>query len=118
MNRRQALSLALILLVLAAGALFVTDRYAKRQALQQEEAYLQSELARSSCVTNFDTSGTVGDEKATVVDRSLDGRWVRVSHPYWYDTDQTHADTSSEAVYYVGLNSVYRVNGESPGPVC
>ncbi|RDZ63763.1 hypothetical protein C5B90_11565 [Haloferax sp. Atlit-12N] len=118
MDRRAAFSLLLVLLVVAAGTVFVLDREAQRRAIAAEETRLQTELAASECVTTYGTSATVSDESASVVGRSLDGWTVRVSHPYWYSTNRSHADASSESVYVVGVESVRYVGGESVGPTC
>lgn len=112
MNRRGLGTVALILLVVVAGSVFVTDRYAQRQALASEQAYLQSQLEQASCLTSSGTSETTGRNQASVVGRSVDGLTVQVSHQYWYSTERISADAFSEAVYVVGVDSVRRVRGE------
>ena len=112
MDRRQAVSLVLVVLVLAAYVVTVTDRGAKQRALAHEEAYLRAELSNASCVTSFGTFETTDEKRARVVGRHLDGRTVRVVHPYWYGTNRSEVDAASVAVYSVSGETVRRVRGE------
>ncbi|MFK8214370.1 hypothetical protein [Haloferax volcanii] len=118
MDRRAALSLLSILLVVAAGTVFVLDSEARRRAIAAEETRLGAELAASECINTYGTSTTVSDESASVVGRGLNGWTVRVSHPYWYNTNRSHADGSSESVHVVGPDSVRYAGGEPVGPAC
>jgi len=118
MDRRAALSLLSILHVVAAGTVFVLDSEARRRAIAAEETRLGAELAASECVTASGTSTTLSDESASVVGRGLNGWTVHVSHPYWYNTNRSHGDASSDSVYAVGPESVRYVGGESVGPAC
>lgn len=118
MTRRALGIAALVLLAVVAGSVFVTDRYAQRQALASEQAYLQSQLEQASCLTSSGTSETTGRNRASVVGRSVDGWTVRVSHQYWFSTEEMSADAFSEAVYVVGVDAVRRVRGEPPTLPC
>ncbi|WP_416840509.1 hypothetical protein [Haloferax sp. DFSO52] len=118
MNRRALGIAGLILLVVVAGSVVVADRHAQRVALSHEESYLQSHLEEATCLTSSGTSETTGRNRASVVGRSVDGWTVRVSHQYWYSTEQISADAFSEAVYVVGVDAVRRVRGESLNLPC
>lgn len=112
MNRRHVFALALALLVVAAWGTVVTNGSAKQRALSHEEAYLQEELENAPCLDSYGTHETTDESRASVVGYQLDGRTVRVFQPYWYGTDDEEADSTSEAVYVVGGDTVYRVRGE------
>jgi hypothetical protein len=111
-NRRHVINVIIVLLVIGGYAVWTTDRSAKQRALAREEAYLESRLANASCLTSYGTTDTIGGEQASVIGHRLDGRTVRVTHPYWYATDEVEADSFSEAVYFVGGDTIRRVRGD------
>ena len=112
MDRRQITSLMLTLLVLVGGVILITDGRAKHYALTHEEAYLQAQLENASCINTYGTYETTTEKQASVIDHRLDGVVVRVNHPYSYSTNQTEADSSSKATYFVGIDITRRVEGE------
>lgn len=112
MDRRHVIALLFALLIVAAWGAFVTNGDAKRRALSHEEAFLEAELENSSCLGSYGTDETTDEKRASVVGYQLDGRTVRVLHPYWYGTADEEADSTSEAVYSVSGETVRRVRGE------
>lgn len=118
MNRRHVVNVIVVLLVIGGYAVWTTDRSAERRALAHEEAYLENRLANASCLTAYGTTDTIGGEQASVIGHRLDGRTVRVTHPYWYETDEAEADSFSEAVYVVGSDTVSRVRGNPVNLPC
>ena len=118
MNRRHVVNVAVVLLVIGGYAVWTADRAAEQRALAHEEAYLEDRLANASCLTSYGTTDTVGGERASVISHRLDGRTVRVTHPYWYGTDEVEADSFSEAVYLVSGDTVRRVRGDPVNLPC
>lgn len=90
---------------------------AERRALAAEQAYLEAQLRNASCVESWGTNATVGiEEEATTVNRTKDGLYVEVTHPYWYGTDRVEADSGSTALYLVTPETVERVRGDDVSP--
>ena len=118
MKRKHIINITIILLVIGGYAVWTTDRSAERRALAHEEAYLEDQLANAPCLTSYGTTETVDETRASVIGHRLDGRMVRVVHPYWYGTGEVEADSSSEAVYFVGGDTVRRVRGGSLNLPC
>lgn len=90
---------------------------AEERALAAEEAYLEAQLRNASCVESWGTDATVGiEEEATTVNRTEDGVYVEVTHPFWYGTDRVEADSGSTAIYLVTPESVERIRGDEVSP--
>ena len=95
----------------------VGDTEARDQALTAEEEYITEQLGNASCVKEWGLTDYVGWEKgATVINRSVDGVYVEVTHPYWYSTEEVEADIGSEATYRVTGDEVKRVSGTTVSP--
>ncbi|HKL30089.1 MAG TPA: hypothetical protein VJ898_12605 [Natrialbaceae archaeon] len=88
------------------------------RALATEEGYLEAVFRNASCVESWGTDATVGiDREATVVNRTADGVYVEVTHPYWYGTDDnTEVDDGSNALSLVTSETVHRVRGDEVSP--
>lgn len=104
----------------------VPDEEAKERALTAEEEYLTEQFQNASCLTNWGTYPTTANKRATIVERSADGVYVEVVHPFSYTTEQTEAeggsrereeaDGGSNALYLVTASSIERVRGDSVTP--
>lgn len=95
----------------------ISNASATERALAAEEASLEAVFRNASCVESWGTDATVGiDREATVVNRTADGVYVEVTHPYWYGTDDTEADDGSHALYLVTPETVHRVRGDDVSP--
>lgn len=114
MVARSAL-LAAALLVLAGcaspGGASISAEEAKQRALASEEEYVRHRLQNASGLDDWGTTGGTVTEKATVVNQSDGGYYVRVVHPYWFTEGSSHADLGTRAVYYVDADTVRRVEG-------
>ena len=95
----------------------ISNETVMERALAAEETYLEAAFRNASCVESWGTEATVGiDRGATVVNRTADGVYVEVTHPYWYGTDDTEADGGSNALYLVTSETVHRVRGDDVSP--
>jgi hypothetical protein len=94
----------------------VSDEEAKERALAAEEAFLAGRLRNASCLTNWGTYPTTMSESATVVNRTADGVFVEVVHPYSYSTENVSADGGSNALYVVTADGTRRVRGDDVAP--
>ncbi|QLH83596.1 hypothetical protein [Halosimplex pelagicum] len=108
------LCICLLLFALVAGYPFGID--AEQRALDAEERYLSAEFENASCVESWGTSSPVVEEESSVVNRTGDGAYVEVSHPYFYGTDSDEVDGASEAVYRVTADNETRVSGDTVVP--
>ncbi|NHN47997.1 hypothetical protein G9464_10355 [Halostella sp. JP-L12] len=104
----------------------VSDEEAKERALTAEEEYLTEQFQNASCLSNWGTSPTTVGEQATITERSADGVYVEVVHPFSYSAEQTEAegdprvreeaDGGSNALYLVTADSIERVRGDNIAP--
>lgn len=91
----------------------VSDEEARERALAAEEAHLTDAFENASCVEEWGLTPYVGQEReATVTDRTEDGVRVRVTHPYWYSTEQVDADSRSDARYLVTAEDSRRIGDD------
>lgn len=89
----------------------------KERALAAEEAYISEELENASCVDEWGLTDYGGwGKEATPINRSSDGVYVEVRHPYWFGTEELEADAGSEATYLVTDNGVQRLGGTKVSP--
>jgi hypothetical protein len=96
----------------------IPNESAKERALDAEEAYLKAQFRNASCVESWGTYATAGiDRNATIINRTADGVYVEVTHPYWYGTDDnTEVDDGSTALYLVKHETVHRIRGDDVSP--
>jgi hypothetical protein len=104
----------------------VSDERAKQRALAAEEDYLQGQLSDASCLSDWGTTASVTNSKATVQTRTSDGVRVNVTHPYWWTkrwtetnsnkSHQSNADAASEARYLVTSETDERLSGDRVEP--
>ena len=84
------------------GGSEISGSDARERALAAEEQHIPDQLENASCVTGWSPTSFVGlEEQATVENRTNDGVYVVVKHPYSYSTDEVNADVGSEARYLV-----------------
>ncbi|WP_459194024.1 hypothetical protein [Halosimplex sp. J119] len=89
---------------------------AEKRALDAEEAYLTAQFENASCVESWDTYSPVVEEETSIINRTGDGTYVEVKHPYSYGTETDEADDASEAVYRVTAENETRVSGDEITP--
>jgi hypothetical protein len=90
---------------------------AKERALSAEEDYITRQFENASCVEGWSLTSFVGvEEAATVTNRTADGVYVAVTHPYSYSTEQVEADVGSDARYFVTADTIERVDGTEVSP--
>lgn len=95
-----------------------SNETAKERALAAEESYLTGKLQNISCLEEWGTTETTVSKQATVTKRTSDGVYVEVTHPYWYTTEQSEADSSTEALYVVSDEGTERRSGDSVSASC
>ncbi|WP_430506481.1 hypothetical protein [Haloparvum sp. PAK95] len=91
----------------------VTDEEAKERALNAEEKYLKDHLSNATCLNDWGTTPTTASKQATVTKRTAEKVFVEVTHPYWFSTNRSEADSSSEAVYTVTADTAERKSGDN-----
>lgn len=116
-----ALCLCCLLLSLSiagcTGGPGVSNGDAKERALSAEEDYIAEELESAACVESWGLTSYAGVEaEARVTNRTDDGVYVSVRHPYWYSTEEVEADVGSEARYLVTGEATERVGGTEVSP--
>lgn len=95
----------------------VGDEEAKERALAAEEDYLTSQFENASCIEEWGLTAYGGiAENATISNRTVDGVYVEVTHPYWYGTGQDEVDYGSTALYLVTPDNVQRIDGDDISP--
>lgn len=95
----------------------VTDEEARERALAAEEQHITEQLGNASCVESWSPTSPVGlEEEVTVTNRTDEGVYVVVKHPYSFATEQQEADTESEARYLVTPEDVNRISGTKVSP--
>lgn len=96
----------------------VSNWTAKERALDTEGTYVTDELQNQSCLENWGTTATTASKQTNVTKRTSDGVYVEVTYPYWYTTEQTEGDSSTEARYVVTDENTERRSGDSVSPSC
>jgi hypothetical protein len=86
------------------------------RALDAEKRYLSAEFENASCVESWGTSSPIVETESSVVNRTGDGAYVEVEHPYSYGTETEEVDDWSEAVYRVTAENETRVSGDRVVP--
>ena len=119
--RTVALCLCCLLVSLSvAGCLGgpgVSNGDAKERALSAEEDHIARQFENASCVEGWGLTSYAGvEEEATVTNRTADGVYVAVTHPYWYSTEDVEADVGSEARYLVTADATERIDGTEVSP--
>ena len=95
----------------------ISNSDAKERALAAEERHITEQLENASCVESWSPISFVGlEEQATVTNRTDDGVYVVVNHPYSYSTAQVEADVESEAHYLVTSDDADRIRGTKVSP--
>lgn len=95
----------------------VSNDDARERALTAEEQHIAETFESASCVEAWSLTSFVGLEaEATVVNRTSDGVYVDVRHPYSYSTAAVDADVESKAQYLVTDDDVERVDGTDVAP--
>ncbi|PSP90219.1 hypothetical protein BRC90_01895 [Halobacteriales archaeon QS_4_69_34] len=102
-----------------AAASNVSKDEAKERSLAAEAEYLTRQFQNATCLSAWDFGGTV-KKRATVTNRTADGVYVEVTHPYTYSkefgrTDMV-ADVGTNALYVVTAESSRRVRGDNVSP--
>lgn len=103
---------------LTTGAPELTVETAITRALCAEERYLRQQLQQANCVDSwgaYDAGGSP-DEEGTVVNRTSNGIYVDVQHPYWWGNSEVSDDSFSTATYLVIGNRTRRVSGRAVEP--
>lgn len=99
------------------GGIGVGDGEARERALAVEGDHIAEQFENATCVEGWGLTSYAGVEKeATVTNRTADGVYVEVTHPYWYSTDRDEADVGSNAHYLVTADAVRRVGGTDVSP--
>ncbi|QLG29685.1 hypothetical protein HUG10_18940 (plasmid) [Halorarum halophilum] len=121
--RSRGLLLCLCCLVVSAtiagclGGAGVGDAEARERALAAEGDHIAEQLENATCVEGWGPTSYAGVEReATVTNRTADGVYVEVTHPYWYSTGRDEADVGSNARYLVTADAVRRVGGTDVSP--
>jgi len=95
----------------------VTNEEARERGIAAEEQHITEQLGNASCVESWSLNSFVGlEEEASVTNRTADGVYVMVQHPYSYSTKQEEADVASEAQYLVTADDVDRLSGTHVSP--
>lgn len=104
----------------------VSDDKAKILALDAEEVYLSKHFANATCLEDWGTYPTTASKEASVTNRTAEGVYMDVVHPFSYRTKpkevgegkkvQTEADGASEASYLITDNSSIRLQGDAIAP--
>lgn len=94
----------------------VSDEAAKERALSAEKTYLTRQLQDAPCPENWGTRPTTASRRATVVNRTTEGVYVEVTHPYSYSTGSEEADGATEATYLVTDDGIERERGDHVYP--
>lgn len=99
------------------GTAKISNSSAKDRALAAEEQYITEQLGNASCVDSWGLVSFTGLQKeATVTNRTSDGVYVVVRHPYVYSTEEVDADVESEAHYLVTSDDIDRISGTEVSP--
>lgn len=97
----------------------VSDDEAKRQAYEAETEHVTEIVESSDCVSGGVGVGYPHTEFTSIEDRTEDGVYVSVDHPYWYTTDEgTHVHTGSQATYLVTTETAERIEGSEIADPC
>lgn len=96
----------------------VSNETAKERALAAEESHLAETLGNVGCLDEWGTTATTASKRATISNRSSDGVYVAVTHPYWYYTDEVEADGSTNALYVVTAETTERKRGDPVHASC
>lgn len=95
----------------------LNDTDLEERVLATEEDYITERLESAPCVNSWGLTSYGGiDENATISERTDDGTYVEVSHPYWYGTDSEEVDAGTHARYLVSNDAVQRVDGDDLSP--
>lgn len=99
------------------GGSGVSNGDARERALSAEEDHIARQFENASCVEEWGLTSFVGVEaEASVTNRTADGVYVAVTHPYWYATEQEEADVGSNARYLVTDDATERLDGTEVSP--
>ncbi|QIO25543.1 hypothetical protein [Haloarcula sp. JP-L23] len=99
------------------GGTGVSNSEAKERALDAEEQHITEQFENASCVESWSPTSFVGLEKgATVTNRTTEGVYVEVTHPYSYSTKKEEADVESTARYLITPDDVQRIHGTDVSP--
>ena len=93
------------------------DESARERALSAEEAFITQQLENAPCVEGWGLTEYGGIAKDAVIEnRTADGVYVEVTHPYWYGTEQDEVDGGTTARYLVTAENVQRIDGDKLNP--
>lgn len=120
-SRTAVLCLCCLLMLLpVAGCMGdsgVSKGAAKERALSAEEEHIAGQMENAPCVEGWGLTSYAGvEEEARVTNRTADGVYVAVTHPYAYSTAEVEADVGSDARYLVTEDAVERVGGTEVSP--
>lgn len=120
-SRTKILCICCLLVVVSTagclGGSGVSNSDAKERVLAAEEEHITEQFENASCVESWSPISFVGLEKqAKVTNRTDEGVYVAVKHPYSYSTEQDEADVESDAQYLVTPDGVQRISGTTVSP--
>lgn len=88
----------------------LSNESVKEVAFGYQDAWIYNILHNQSHITDFGTGGPL-PQKASILNRSENGVYVKIQYGYWYSTSDSEADVPTTATYFVSRTNVRRING-------
>lgn len=91
----------------------IREEVVLERAYEYETAWLENAIRGMDCrVSDLALTGTTATAEQEVLNRSAEGAYIRVSHPFGYQAGSSHVDGATEAIYYVSQDRIVRVSGD------